>query len=357
MSTRAETTVPARTSAHDRAAPAGERPVGGARFDGMMSALGAWVIGGATLDAWAHGHLHELDRFFTPWHAVLYAGFGAIAAFLVINLLRYHAQGYAWARALPAGYGLSLVGLLITIVGGPGDLIWHELFGLELGVEGALSPTHLTLTVATGLMLTGPVRAAWGRGRANTSAWRDGLPLVLALALLLTLSALVTEYAQPLAQPWATTRAAGEAGQDLGVASVLVATVLLMGVTLFAVRHWRLPLGALTLMFTLSAAVMSILHDQYALVPGAALAGVAADALLWRLRPGPRRLPQFRVFAVTVPLVYYLLYFLSLALTAGIVWRIHLWLGATVIAMISSGLLSYLVAPPPSPAEDAGSLS
>ena len=55
-------------------------------------------------------------------------------------------------------------------------------------------------------------------------------------------------------------------------------------------------------MFTVSAAVMSILHDQYALVPGAALAGVAADALLRRLRPGPDRLPQFRVFAVAVPL-------------------------------------------------------
>src|SRR6476660_6813919 len=176
MSTRVETTVPARAPERARAPVAGARPTGGVRFDGMMSALGAWVIGGATLDAWAHGHLHELDRFFTPWHAVLYAGFGAVAAFLVINLLRYHAQGYAWARSLPAGYGLSLVGLLITMVGGPGDLIWHEVFGIELGVEGALSPTHLTLTVATGLMLTGPIRAAWGRGRARTAGWRDGLP-------------------------------------------------------------------------------------------------------------------------------------------------------------------------------------
>jgi hypothetical protein len=57
--------------------------VGGPRYDALMAALGAVFQGGASLDLWAHVHRPELETFFTPWHAVLYAGFFAMAAAMV----------------------------------------------------------------------------------------------------------------------------------------------------------------------------------------------------------------------------------------------------------------------------------
>ena len=43
--------------------------------------LAAMLIGGSASDAWAHANLgDELESFFTPWHALLYAGFALTAA-------------------------------------------------------------------------------------------------------------------------------------------------------------------------------------------------------------------------------------------------------------------------------------
>src|SRR5919204_4826761 len=70
-------------------------------LDGLMAALCAWFQFGAYLDAWAHVHRPDLETFFTPWHAVLYSGFLAVAAVTVAPLLRRRPPGLAGNRALP----------------------------------------------------------------------------------------------------------------------------------------------------------------------------------------------------------------------------------------------------------------
>ena len=116
-------------------------------FDWAMSALGAVFVGGLFLDGWAHTHGRVDETFFTPWHAVLYSGYLLTAGFLVATLFRNAAQGYPWRRALPPGYGLSVIGAALWVIGGPGDLLWHELFGFEANVEALLSPAHLVLAL------------------------------------------------------------------------------------------------------------------------------------------------------------------------------------------------------------------
>ncbi len=37
--------------------------------------FGLWLLAGLSLDGWAHRNRPELESFFTPWHAVFYAGF------------------------------------------------------------------------------------------------------------------------------------------------------------------------------------------------------------------------------------------------------------------------------------------
>ena len=75
-----------------------ERPravsaVGGVRYDWLVAVLCTVFLGGAYLDVWAHVHVPELETFFTPWHAVFYAGFFAVTAVTIGPLLRRRARG------------------------------------------------------------------------------------------------------------------------------------------------------------------------------------------------------------------------------------------------------------------------
>ena len=136
---------------------------GGLGFDWAAVALGSVFAGGVYLDGWAHNHGKVDNTFFTIWHAALYSGYALYAAFLVISLVRNHARGYEWQRALPAGYEASLLGAIVFAVGGVGDLIWHTIFGVETNTAALLSPTHLILALGLVLMVGGPLRAAWVR--------------------------------------------------------------------------------------------------------------------------------------------------------------------------------------------------
>src|SRR5262245_32914921 len=136
---------------------------GGSGYDWTAVLLSAWFLGGLFLDGWAHNHIPEMESFFTPWHAVFYSGFLAVAGFLMATLVRNYSKGYAWPDAVPAGYELAVVGVLVFLAGGVGDLIWHELFGIESDVEALLSPTHLILAAGMALILSAPFRAGWRR--------------------------------------------------------------------------------------------------------------------------------------------------------------------------------------------------
>ena len=114
--------------------------IGGAGFDWLMAVLGGWLIGGLYLDGWAHIHVPALETFFTPWHAVLYSGYIAGAVALAVTVRRNRRRGAPRARALPAGYGLSLVGVFVFFFAGVADMLWHVTFGIEERRRGAHQP-------------------------------------------------------------------------------------------------------------------------------------------------------------------------------------------------------------------------
>jgi hypothetical protein len=87
-----------------------------------------------------------------------------------------------------------------------------------------------------------------------------------------------------------------------------------------------------------------------ALVVGAGVAGLTVDVLYARLCPSPTRLAAWRGFAFAAPAAFYLCYFLSLMLTEGIAWSVHLWAGSIMLAGIAGWLLSYLLLLPRSSA-------
>src|SRR5258708_6289403 len=340
-----------------------ERPVSTLRFDLVMGLLSMVFVSGVYLDGWAHAHGLVDRTFFTPWHAVLYTGYLVNALVLVVALVLNHAHGFAWKHAMPAGYEVSLLGVPLFAVAGIGDLVWHTLFGFEVNLETVLSPTHLLLAFSGILIMGGPLRATLRRpsiplegsfSGTLVQGWKTLLPMLLSLTALLSVFTFFTEFAHPFVITEAVITLY-TVEQALLLASILLQTGLLMGMSFLLIRRWRLPLGALTLIFTLNGSLMSVLAEQYGLIPTMLLAGIVADLLLWLLKPAATRPAALRLFAFVVPFVLSLCYFLTLMLTDTVLfnWSIDLWLGSSVMAGMASRLLSYLLVPPEGPAEKA----
>jgi hypothetical protein len=333
-----------------------KQPLGGSAYDWTVVLLSFWFLGGLFVDGWAHNHIPELESFFTPWHAVFYSGFLAVAGCLIAVLVRNHAKGLAWRQAMPVGYELSILGVLIFMAGGIGDMVWHQLFGIEADVEALLSPTHLTLALGATLIVGGPFRAGWHRLADQNPlppGWVALLPQLLSLTFLLSLWSFLTQFAHPLVDTWAAagyrppaTHGITLLRQSVGIVSFLLQTGLLMGLVLLTLVRWALPIGSLTLVFALNATLMSFMHDQYRFIPAAALAGFAADLLLHWLKPTVERPGSLRLFAFAVPVLYYVCYYVVLIVTQGIGWSVHLWTGSIVLSGVVGLLLSYLLVPP-----------
>jgi hypothetical protein len=171
------------------------------------------------------------------------------------------------------------------------------------------------------------------------------------------------QIAHPLVNP----QAAGSHSfsfdqQTIGVIAVIIQTAVVMGLVLLAARRFVLPFGALTAILGLNAFGLAFLGNQVAgrdgglsLLPAALVAGLLADTLYAALRSTRLRNGElgFRLFAVGVPVAFYLVYFLSLLATTGISWSIHLWLGSVAVAGITGWLLSYVALPPAMPGAGA----
>lgn len=317
------------------------------RTDWWMTFLSSWMLGGLYLDGWAHRHISSLATFFTPWHGVLYSGFLATFAFLGIVAWRSHARGWPWLEAVPAGYGLSLVGVIVFLAGGLGDLVWHTIFGIEARLEALISPTHLLLAVGGMLIGAGPFRAAWRRPDGTSPPrFMALLPMLLSLTFGLSVLTFFTQFAHPFVHPTAE----GQMPENTvgrqpvtEVAGILLQSALMTGIILLAVWRWSLPFGSVTLVLTLNALLMSALEMHFYFVMVGLVAGLAADFLLQWLKPSASRPTPFRLFAFLQPALFYATFFLAIALRTGTWWSVHMWTGAIALAGLVGWLLSYLL--------------
>ena len=201
-----------------RSAPARPReaaPAAGARaaplFDWLIGLLSCWLTGGLFLDGWAHNHLGSMETVFTPWHAVLYSGFAAIMTTLALAWLRGQYDRRPLTAAVPEGYELSAMGVLLFGLGGVLDLLWHLRFGIEAGTDALLSPTHLLLAASGILIVTGPLRAAWRRPQVRLG-WRTGAPAIAAATLTLAGVGFFTQFAHPFVTAYASTGNSASSG-------------------------------------------------------------------------------------------------------------------------------------------------
>ncbi len=310
------------------------------RFEWALTLTSLWILAGLFLDGWAHTNIPEtIDSFFTPWHAVLYSGLAASIAVLGIPYLSNLRKGYALLRSLPPVYMRSLLGAVIFVVAANLDFIWHSVFGFESGVEALLSPSHLSLAVGGVLMISGPLRMAWEKPRSM----EDRMPwqALLSLFAVMGVFTFFAEFSNAFAHPSLVVGQA-PAGDtyvwDTALASYeLIPTMLLMSFILMAILRWKLPLGSLTLLIAGNALLMFLMTLSYSeqywpVLIAALLGGILADVLFNLLQPSRDRVRALRWFSFLVPVILFLLYFLSLILTHGIWWNSNMWLGVSFLS-------------------------
>src|SRR5205809_5992402 len=88
----------------------------GVKFDWLVLAASAWLLGGLYWDGWAHGYGLP-DSFWTIWHAAFYSGYAASAAVIFGAIARARPQATSWRAAIPAGYEAAVVGVFVFGVG------------------------------------------------------------------------------------------------------------------------------------------------------------------------------------------------------------------------------------------------
>lgn len=326
----------------------------GARDQLVGSLLGLWVIFGLFLDGWAHDN-QKPESFFTPWHGVLYSGFTVAGLFALARARRSRVPGRSWRETLPQGHGLTLAALAVFAAAALGDLVWHEIWGIEVGVEALLSPTHLLLMASGIVALSAPVRAAWAHDPEVRPTFAGFLPVVLSATLLTALVAFFLLYLSPFSNDAAgagfdrfTGQAhdhpsadVGELQQLLGVASILMTTVILSVATALLLRRWRPPMGAFTLMYGLLVALfvgVAEFRQPATLLAGVA-AGLAADLAV---RRGWVAAATCAAAAASLWLGYFAFYALS---EGSVAWSAEVWTGTLFLATLIAGAIGLLVTP------------
>lgn len=307
------------------------------RLDERAFALFAtWTIAGLFLDGWAHRH-DKPESILSPWHALLYSGVAAAVAYSAFVESRRRAQGLPKVEV--AGERLTLVGLGVFFAAGAADSLWHTLFGIEVGVDALLSPTHLALMVGGLLLASGPLRAAWAADTETAPSLATMAPRLVSLVLSTALVSFFFQYASAYTPDvLRSARPALDDAADMwataGMATVVLSTLLLVGPALVLRRRWALPAGARAVTILGPAALMLVLDGFGApeLLVAAAVAAVVVEVTA----------RSTTVMAVATPAAFWAAWFAAVAMTSGPVWQAELVGAALVMAPLTGAGLALL---------------
>lgn len=327
--------------------------------------LGTWLLAGLHLDGWAHRNIDLQDSITTPWHAVLYTGWAALAGWIVWLIRREHRYGQRGLAAIPRGYAMGLVGVVSFAIGGTFDQVWHVFLGVEQDIEAFLSPTHWFLAVGMFLMVSCSFRAAWSSFGTDRPTFGEFAPTIWSITLTTAMIGFAYNYLSPFVIDNATIKDSElfalfrpEVPEDVkfgfaerlrmqGVGDEIVWTVLLMGMSLLMLRRWRPPFGSFTILFGVTTAAVNAVwdFDQGWTIVAGVIGGLFADVLVQLIEPSPDRIAPYRIFAAAVPAVTWAAYFITIAAAYGMGWTTPMWAGSVTFAAPIGILISLLTVP------------
>jgi len=261
--------------------------------------------------------------------------------------------GRSFLGSLPKGYREGAVGVGLFGLGGSSDLGWHQVFGVETGIDALLSPTHLLLFAGGLLILTNPLRARWSSGPLGTAdRWLATGSAILAAALASFALIYTSAFAMP--RPVETfirlpkdhpAHEATELPVVAGLASYLVTTVVLVVPLLFLLQHRSLPVGGVTLL-TAALAGLSVAVADFSTVATVSAVGAVGGGLLADLLVARTALTsQWWTLPATGAIVVLVVWsgqLVGLALAAGLGWPVELWSGVVLLSAAMAGILGLL---------------
>lgn len=374
-----------------RSAPSaarGERPVTTYKEDLITASLTVWPIIAMFFDGRGHNNKTGQESFWSIPHLFLYGGMTAIGIWVGLIITKYQLASGADPRkslipdlkAIPVGYGVAMLGLITLGLGGPTDFIWHAQYGFEVGVDAIYSPPHLLLFFGGLLVSSTGIRSMWAKQDIVLDL-KGFLPVLLSATLFIGVSGFITMYLSafmtnvtPTSDFVADFQAnfkddftdqtvslnAGLTGYgddqwpfyyysaSHGIASMIITTLILLGPALLMLRRWRVPFGAMTLIFLgygLLVSVMTEYRDWVLIIP-LILTGLAID--LVQSRAGKERLTLggIRATGPIAAAVLWISYYAVLALDKGIGWEPTLWVGALMVGIMTGFGVAFLIAPP-----------
>lgn len=315
----------------------------GWRLDAAFTVVALWMIVGITWDFHVHaeGISFAEEGFFTEPHITFYSAFLAIALLITIATYANYRRGPTLLEAIPQGYRLGAVGVVIFALGGPADFVWHSLFGFEeASVEALTSPAHLLLVIGAALFFSSPLRAAWSRSRTPTGIKQ--LPLLISATIVGILVTFFTVYQNPLVEPFGASVGPAPDPSFLGI---LWFTAIIVALVLTLLRRFQLTLGAFTLILGLLGFLVTALIPTFEFLPAMLITGILTDGLYYGIRDRWSLVRTVRLIGAGLPIILFTLYFATVAIQYGLVWSDHIWTGGIVSAGLVGLLMSYVILP------------
>ncbi|MET0418810.1 MAG: hypothetical protein ABW022_22575 [Actinoplanes sp.] len=333
-----------------------------ARERWIMLVASAWLVTGLQLDAYAHATTPELETFWTPWHAVLYSGIAA-SGLTLVWLLRSRLPAiptYASVLALPNALRVPMLGMAFLLVGGGVDTLWHNVFGIEQGLEIFVSPSHELIILGMVLVAAGPALMLGDRLSPGDHALATISALLSALPLhIYSLHASVLGI-YPLGTGDTPARIFGHDAQLMH--GYLFTTILLLLPIVLLGRRWRLPIGVPAVLVAVPAAAMHLMflsEDPWWPALTVALAAAGAEVVLRVLGRLVRLTPAagWVVVGLLAPvLVWGTLFLVGYTRTGDIGWNVHVVTGLltlTALTGVGTVLVARHIQVPPRDAQES----
>jgi hypothetical protein len=271
-------------------------------MNALLAPCVIWFVGGLYLDGWAHNHGKVDNTFFTPWHAVFYSGYLAVAGMLAIFVLAHLYRGIVWQTALPTAYRTAIIAAPLFAVGGVADLWWHTTFGFEAGIEPLVSPPHLLLAASMTFMCIAIARTA------STTPERIGrqIPVVLSLLAGWAVITFMLQFSHPFGIVWPERNPIGQNSVLNGIPGILIHASITSIVGVWMLTR-NLTRGSFTVVITLNALMIALMGDEYRFAWAALGVGIISEAGDYVLRHRPqawRVMLRASIIGISFPLLY-----------------------------------------------------
>ncbi|PUB24938.1 hypothetical protein C8K30_108195 [Promicromonospora sp. AC04] len=322
--------------------------------------LGAslWLVAGLQLDAFAHATIPDLETFWTPWHAVMYSGIAACGVTL-LWLLRSRLPEVVTYRSLlretPSALRLPGIGMGLLLVGGGIDTLWHNLFGIERGLEIFFSPSHYFIIAGMVLVASGPALMLAASSPSSERRIRGGDAVTMVVSAVLA-AIPVHIYTLHASAIWGPQLGTGEPEPNTFSLDAQMlhgyvgSTVLLLVPVLLLARRWQLPVGAPTALIAIPAFMMNVVFGDgvgiwlpITLTAAAVVTELVARALAPRFRlltPDTR----WMVLGTLAPMaVWGVVLGVSPVVDDGVSWNLHLITGLLALVGITGAGTAFVV--------------